>query len=269
LLGKRGVWSGIRGIHASKADQYAAIPELLRDATMDARSLALLLATLAPLAAWAGRPLATDDAATAEEGTCQLESWVEHSRGGDGAFVVSPACALAKDIELDAEAAWPRHRDVLRGSFGLALKLAPETWKLDTSAGALAFGVKFGTSFERPAAEGWRSAESGALALATLLPSDAWALHANVGATRDRASGSTAGLLNLALVWTPRDDALLFAETQANSRNAVFGGTVSSAGGRWWPVKDRFGIDLTASHENGAGTGTSWTLGFGWYGLTF
>jgi hypothetical protein len=236
--------------------------------SMNNRIFAVLLATAAPWAAWAGRPLATDDAGTAEQGTCQFESWIE-GNGSDHSFVMAPACGVAKDMELGADLTIPRHRDELRVGAGLALKWVPESWKLETAAGALGLGIKLGTAFERPAAQSWRSAGVGALVLATLLPADDWTLHANLGAARDRASSTTAGLLNLALVWAPLESALLFAETQANSRTSVFGGTVNTVGGRWWAVKERFGLDLTASRENGAGNGTSWSIGFGWYGITF
>jgi hypothetical protein len=57
------------------------------------------------------------------------------------------------------------------------------------------------------------------------------------------------------------------AETQANSRSSVFGGTVNTTGGRWWAVKDRLGLDLSASRTAGGDTG--WSIGLGWYGLSF
>ena len=61
----------------------------------------------------------------------------------------------------------------------------------------------------------------------------------------------------------------MFAENQANSKCAVFGDTVNAGGARWWLVKDRFGLDMSASHQAGTDIGTMWTLGFGRYGLAF
>ena len=241
-----------------------------KDATMNPHLIASLTIALlsASHGAWAGRPLASDDAGTAEAGTCQLESWVERA-GSENALVLAPACGIAKDLELGADYTLPRTRGVVRAGAGIAFKWVPQTWRVGTPAGELNFGVKLGAAFEHPAAAGWRTAEIGALALATLAASDSWSWHANLGAVRERSSGTTAALLNLALVWTPRDEALLFLETQANNRRDVFGGTVNTVGGRWWLVKDSFGVDLTASREAGAGSGTSWTMGFGWYGLGF
>ncbi len=217
---------------------------------------------------WAGRPLASDDASTAEAGTCQLESWLERT-DSDRALVFAPACGIAKGVELGLDYTRTHPQDRLRALGGVAVKWVPETWRTDTPVGALNFGLKFNAAFERPADAGWRGAETGVLALATLTPSAAWTVHANLGAARERSSGMTATRLNLAVVWMPREDVLLFAETQTNNRPAVFGGTVNTVGGRWWLIKDRLGLDLTAGRETGAGTGTVMTLGFGWYGLDF
>ena len=218
--------------------------------------------------AWAGRPLASDDAGTTDAGSCQLETWIERA-GGERALVLAPVCGIAPGMELGADYTLPGSRDTVRAAGGLAFKWVPRAWRVDTPGGELNFGIKLGAAFERPAAGSWRAAETGALALATLAASDHWTWHANLGAARDRSSGTTAALLNLALVWTPREDALMFVETQANNRRDVFGGTVNTVGARWWLTKDRFGVDLTAGRESGAASGTVWTLGFGWYGLGF
>lgn len=73
----------------------------------------------------------------------------------------------------------------------------------------------------------------------------------------------------MAIVWTLHEDIVLFAEDQANNRRSVFGRTLNNVGERWWVIRDRFGLDLTATREAGAAGRTAWTLGFGWYGLQF
>lgn len=216
--------------------------------------------------AWAGRPLATDDAATADARSCQLESWLERA-GADRALVLAPACGLVAGVELGAEFVRPRLRDEVRAEGGLALKWVPAAASLQTPAGAVDLGLKLATSHRRPVDGGWRRDGHAALALASLAPADGWTLHTNLGVQHDRDSGRNATLLNLALDWTPRDAALLFAEVQANDRRPLLGGAVRSAGARWWLLGDRFGIDLTASREAGASGPTRWSLGFGWYGL--
>ena len=57
-------------------------------------------------AANAGRPLASDDAGTADAGTCQVEVWAERS-DRDRATVIAPACGIAKGVELGSDYTLP------------------------------------------------------------------------------------------------------------------------------------------------------------------
>ncbi len=218
--------------------------------------------------AWAGRPLGNDDASTTTTGTCQVESWVERE-ARQHAVIVAPACGVAKDMELDLDYTLPEQRDVQLAASGVAFKWVPQSWRADTSIGELNFGLKLSAIFEHPAGANWRGTQTSLLGLATLKLSDAWAAHANLGAAREHASGTAVTLLNLSLVWTPSAPGLLFAETRTNNRHAVFGGTVNSVGGRWWLISDRFGLDLSASREAGSARPTLWSVGFGWYELSF
>lgn len=227
--------------------------------------VSLLLAALS-LPALAGRPLASDDASTADAATCQVELWSERV-GPQRALVAAPACGIAPGLELDLAHTWLHPRAVVKAVAGLSLKWVPQALKLAIGAGELNAGVKLDWGWVRPAARPWQSAETGLLGLATLKASESFSLHGNLGLARDRDSGTRATLLNLALVWTPSEPLLLFAEAQANSNRTAFGGTVAAAGARWWLIKDTLGLDLTASRESGAGGPTRWTVGFGWYGI--
>ena len=230
-----------------------------------------LLAALLLLAAGqagAGRPLATDDAGTADAGTCQLEAWAERSRGlADGAWVLAPACGVTSGLELGGDHTRYQPGAGLHSAASLGLKWVPAAWARNTPLGPLAVGLKAAVGYERPAGTGWRRRAAGLLGLATLQAADNLALHANLGPQRQADDGSTSTHLRLALAWTPHPAALLFAETQANDRPAIHGGTVNSLGGRWWLLADRLGLDLTASREAGAGSATRWSLGLGWYGI--
>jgi hypothetical protein len=60
-------------------------------AWLDLRVATLLAATLLSTAAWAGRPLATDDASILDSGDCQVEAW--HQRTGKlREWWTMPAC---------------------------------------------------------------------------------------------------------------------------------------------------------------------------------
>jgi len=234
---------------------------------LNTRSLILVSLLACSASSWAGRPLGSEDAGVADYGTCQIESWSERAGRGEHAFVAGAACGVWHGLELGIDYTRPHPRDEVRGESGIALKYVPESWKFETSAGALNFGLKLSQSFVRPTDRHWRGAETSGLILASLEPREGWTVHANIGAARDRESHDTAGLLNLALVWQPQEHFLLFAEAQANTRTQTFGGTVKTVGGRVWVIPEVLGIDLTASRESGSGS-TLWTIGFGWYGIS-
>ena len=231
------------------------------------------LALAAALLAWAGsasagRPIGADDASTADAGSCQVEAWAERGRGAaKGVVVVAPACGLLDGLELGGDHSRFQTGQGLAQAANLGLKWVPASWAGDTALGPLALGLKAALGYERPAGEGWRRSSAGLLGLASLMLSNKVALHANLGPVRGADDGSATTQLRLAWVWTPAPAALLFAETQANDRPAAAGGTLNAVGGRWWLLADRLGLDLTASRQAGAGTGTRWSLGFGWYGI--
>jgi len=229
-------------------------------------AVAVVALAAVPPCAQAGRPLGTDDAATAPARTCQLESWLDRS-AHDHALVLAPACALGDEAEVDLGYAVPDAQNLQHAQADLALKWVPSAAQFETAAGALQLGAKLGLAIERPALSGWHGAEASVGVLASLRPSAAWMLHLNLAAVRDRATATNAGLVNAALAWTPNDRALLFIETLANTRRSVFGATQKSLGGRWWLQKDRLGLDLTLTGESGGPL--RWSAGFGWYGLTF
>jgi hypothetical protein len=229
---------------------------------------ALLTGALAcTQSALAGRPLSSDDAGTADAVSCQLEGWGERA-GANRALVLAPACGVLEGLEFGAEYTYPHPRDEVRGEAGLAVKWAPKSWAMPTAVGQLAWGLKAGLSFERPTGAGWQRTGQGLLGLATLNVSEDFALHANLGPQFDRASRSSATAFNLAAVWMPSGQYLLFAELQSNDRRDVFGAAMRTIGGLWWLSPDKLGLSITASRQNGSSQ-TLWTAGFGWYGLEF
>lgn len=213
----------------------------------------------------AGRPLSSDDAGTADPGSCALEGWGEKA-GSHRALVLAPSCGIAEGWEIGLDYTHPHPRDELRGESGFAIKWVPKNWALLTPAGQVNFGLKAGVGFERPTDRGWHRNGQGWLGLATLVVNEDFAAHANLGPHQDRASGLTGTALNLALVWVPGPAGLLFAELQTNDRSTLMGKTQATAGGLWWVTPEKLGLSLTASHQVGRSQ-TLWTLGFGCYGL--
>ncbi|MET7014065.1 hypothetical protein [Uliginosibacterium flavum] len=227
---------------------------------------ALLLASLlsASLPAFAGRPLATDDAGTVGDKQCQFEVWRERSKETSSG-VAAPACGLG-EFELGAEFDRTKLPDEqTKTAQGVALKWAPEMLKF----GPVGFGAKLWTGRARvnPAGEdekgGWQPVENGALALASWDIGAGFTAHANLGSVRDRIEHQNVRLANLALSYAPHERVLLFAEAQ----NVQRAGTTQSTGLRLWAIPEKLGIDLTASRVAGVSNSNSFGVGFGWYGI--
>jgi hypothetical protein len=230
------------------------------------RTAAVTTLCLTAMVANAGRPLATDDAATAGDGNCQIEVWRERSPQLR-ANVVAPACGLSASSEIGAE--------VVRGTIygepirlaGLAWKWVPEQARIPLHGTALQMGLKLAGGWAKDQQRGWNTNTTDVLLLASLPISDTLATHANLGYQRDKSLNAGATLINVALTGSVNEHIDLFAETMWNSRRELFGERIYSAGGRWWLIKDTLGLDVTASRTSGARATTTWSLGFGWYGL--
>ena len=208
--------------------------------------------------AGAGRPLATDDAATVGERQCQLEAWIEAPKNGHG-LVVAPACGLTASTELGVELARSRvagqtAEDATLGVKWVAGELGWTDWAL---------GVKVYASRGRVRPGPWRQGESGALLLASRGIAAQWTVHANLGIAHRPGAGRSDALAKLAAVWQPAPAFLAFAEIEAQQRTA----TTQSAGLRWWIVPERLGLDFTASRDVGVPDSRRFTAGVGWYGV--
>jgi hypothetical protein len=217
--------------------------------------------------AHAGRPLATDDAATAGASTCQLEGWFQRN-SAQREWVLAPACGIGESFELGLEGVRPSPRDGVHFGGAVALKWVPGA-KFATPLGALVLGAKAGASHAKPPGGQWRHTGADVAALASLAPSDRWSLHANAGTRRERDAGVNASVLNVAAAYESADSWLAFVEALANDRRPLLGNVVRGAGVRWWVTKDRLGFDVTASRQAGGTGGTLWTVGFGWYGIGY
>lgn len=232
---------------------------------------ALACLTLAWPCAQAGRPLATDDAGTAPESTCQVEAWYVR-QGTTTTAVLAPACGVAPGLELGLGLALPDQRQTQLTAGSLGFKWAPSNWTHETPWGGLALGLKGGAEMEQVAGTGWRHASNAGLLMLSLTPGDAWAVHLNLGRGQWRPLAGPrlqASLYSLAITWAPVEQALLFAEWQGNSRQADLAPAMGTVGGRWWLQKDKLGLDLTVGRPDQAGTRPQLSLGFGWYGIGY
>lgn len=216
---------------------------------------------------WAGRPLDTEDAATAEPHTCQIEAWRDrqgHTRTAQGAV----ACGVVAGLELG----WGQSRVWDQASRadgliaqGLTMKWVPAFWRMPATLGLAGGELQGGLKAEliRSASEG--SSAVALQALASWRMDAAWSMHANVGVQQLSHLHRTAAQVRLAAVWAPHPQTLLFAEAAASQHPQWFGGRTLSIGGRWWALADQLGFDLKATQEAHVPS-TRWSLGLGWYG---
>jgi hypothetical protein len=214
---------------------------------------------LAPLAQ-AGRPLATDDAATNQAGVCQIESWVDRSDPGHST-VFAPACGLTDTVELGLEFVRGSPRQAIALERGVALKWADPDVKL----GDWRFGAKLGLSQSKePGSSDWTGASRPLLlGLASLPIGESLALHLNLGHERRGTDRQSATVYGAALAWTPIAQALLFTEWNGDDRSAP----LRTVGARWWLVADTLGLDLTWSRQSATRDSTVVGVGLGWYGI--
>jgi hypothetical protein len=225
--------------------------------------VALLLAAIAT-PTLAGRPLTTDDAATAGAGSCQVESWLERSRG-DRSLVVAPACGLNDAVELDLSVS-RSHVENLRyeTGVGLAVKWVDPAWKL----GDTALGAKVWVGQRRRPGQGPHMDENGLALLASRPLGESLTAHVNLGAVRHPDDSKGHGLGYAALAWTPQAAWLAFAEINAVSKLP----SQTATGLRYWLRQDVLGLDLTAmrsaARPNQPGA-TTLSLGLGWYNIKY
>ncbi|MDQ8021361.1 MAG: hypothetical protein REI94_05935 [Moraxellaceae bacterium] len=223
--------------------------------TLSAAMLAGLMLT--SLSAHAGRPLGTDDAGTAGDRQCQLEGWAEDGDHFHG-WTVSPACGIG-DFELGLEYARSSESGLVAKDGAIALKWVPG----QLAWGPLKFGAKAFYGRVKAEPDDWRGSEGGAFAIMTWDIAPSWTAHLNLGAARNYIDGKTNGTGNAALVWTPHERWLFFAEVLGTQRSPA----TQNIGLRFWVIPEKFGLDLTAGRDAGVDDSTRYTAGFGWYGI--
>lgn len=150
------------------------------------RLAAALLAAAAALPAWAGRPLAVEDAGVNDTGHGHLETWFERSNGGARSFSLAPAYAPIDGLEFGAVLT----REWRAGETAAAIQAK---WQLSPSRdeGCNA-AVVLGAARTR-GVSGSGHFLTGVLSCNAFGPGSA---HLNLGSAKDAgaASGSTWGL---------------------------------------------------------------------------
>lgn len=219
----------------------------------------LVFSVAAPEAAFAGRPLVTEDAGVLAAGECEIETWFGRARESGAAHVdgawLQPSCGLPFPlasqigVALSAEHGGDGRTPGWAISGKTALrKLTDEQW---------GFALAWSTARTRVAGDSWR--QSGASVLAVLsvpIESDLLA-HANLGWTRSEAPRHDAVFWSVAMEKTGVGPFDLMAETYATGGESAWVNT----GLRYWVVRERLSLNASAGVKPSGTRETLYTLG--------
>ena len=222
--------------------------------------LALALALALPGLALAGRPLSTEDASTLDDKACQVESWVDRTRGGVTDFSFVPACAL---LGIEWQAGAVRTRESGAGATSATFVQGKHAFR-SVDDGAWGIGLVAGLNRElrREEKNGW--GDPYLIVPASFGVGDdkdtRWLVHLNVGATRLRGEARNVTLWGVAVEKPVSERLALVAETFGENAARPF----VRAGGRY-TILERLDIDLTyVARAGGEKQERFWSLGFHW-----
>ena len=202
-----------------------------------------LLLFAAPTACLAGRPLTTEDASVLEDKRCQLEAWIDRARDSSQSWVV-PACNFGAGIEWQAGIA--RARESGRGFTSATYAQAKGLFKEIDDASAWGVGWVVGVNRDplRETRRGWK--DPYALVPVSIALGDAL-VHANVGASRNRAERRTRSMWGAALEIPGGAHVTWVGEAFGEGSEKPF----LRAGARIGLVKDVLDLDLTVVSRPG------------------
>lgn len=222
------------------------------------RTLGLALAAaLVVTPALGGRPLSTEDASTLADRKCQVEAWVDRYRDATLSWLV-PACNFGAGIEWQLGAA--RTHEGGRSVFSEAYFQGKTVLRsLDHSPWGV--GVVAGVT-RKPVAESHRGWSNPYLIVpASLKLGESALMHANVGASHDRAARRTVTLWGVAVETSLTSRTRLVAEVFGENAGTPF----IRAGLRFSALADRLDLDLTAvAKPSGTRDERYVSVGFTW-----
>lgn len=224
------------------------------------RATFLLALLLLPLAAQAGRPLSTEDASTLDDRACQVEAWVDRTRGNvTDAFLV-PACS-AFDTEFQLGVARTREGGA---SYTSATFFQGKHAFRSVDDGDWGVGLVVGLAraLRREERNDWGDPYL-IVPFSVGLGGDKDTralLHLNLGTTRNRAEGRYLTLWGAAVEKPVTERLTLLAEAFGENTRDPF----LRAGGRF-ALFEKFDIDLTyVTRAGGAREERYWSLGVHW-----
>ncbi len=221
---------------------------------------ALLALLLLPPAAFAGRPLNTEDAATLDDRACQLESWVDRTRGRVTDFSFVPACGL---FGVEWQAGAVRTHEAGHSATSATFVQGKHAFR-SIDDGDWGVGLVAGVVRDplREAKNDWGDPfVIVPVSLGFGADKDTrWLVHLNLGTARNRQDARNLTLWGVAV--EKPVTAAFTAVAEAFGENAAK--PWLRAGGRW-SLAEGFDVDLTWVTRAGAPSAERyWSLGLHW-----
>ena len=210
-----------------------------------ARTFVLSLGLASGAAGAAGGHHSLDDAAILEPGTCEVESWLARSRGGQRLLHAGGACRVGP-VELGASAEYARQAGASETGHAVGAKWATELTPGISAGLALSSGWQ---AHVRPRYQG-----TTLVGLATWAPREAVALHLNLGRDFNHA-GADENRWGVSAEWAPRENWSLTAERYAEQQSHFV-----RTGLRWAANAD-WTVDVSRAHRLRGPGESAWTVG--------
>lgn len=216
-----------------------------------------LVATALCSAAFAGRPLQTEDAGVLERGTCEVEGATERlsapgaPRARDNGLQLACGAGFSSQFSLGVS----RATSAAARDQGLRLGGKTEVWSAGKEGAAIT--IAWGASAGKATGASWKKGSLEAVAVATV-PASGLAWHLNLGHERDLQAKASTTVWGLAAEhpgfgsWAP------MAEIVGNDREAPWW----NLGLRWTLSEERAFVDLSWGRQIRPGRPTLLTAGF-------
>jgi len=211
-------------------------------------SLLITLGLISP-AAYAARPMITDDARITDAHTCQLESWIKNNRDSNEYWAL-PACNPGGNLELTAGGALSSdatgsHTTALELQAKTLLKvLEPNNWGLGLSAGTV----------QHPQTEASGNVWYVNLPASFSFNDDRMVLHANLGWLNDQQYKRQNLTWGLGSETRLSELSWLIAETFGQNDETPF----YQLGLRHWIALNRIQVDMTYGNRIGSNNYEQW-----------
>lgn len=215
---------------------------------------------LFPALALAGRPLSTEDAATREDGTCQIEAWADRTRANTTGLFAVPACAVA-GVEFQAGVARER-ADGRTRTVSEFVQAKHAFRSIDEGAWGAGLVVGMARFPQRETKAGWGDPFATAIASVGLAEDRETRplLHVNLGTARIGDEGRSITTWGLAIEKPLTERLTVLAEAFGENRNRAF----LRAGGRYTVIE---GLDADLTYVTRAGGPREerfWSIGIHW-----